>query len=205
MELLRSPVGPVELPDPLEVAASITAVLEGLGVRYLIGGSLASSVHGEPRSTNDVDILADFRAEHVEPFVEAIRGDYYVAEPAVRAAVRSGYHFNVIHVNAAVKVDLFLAGDDPFNLERLDARQPLQLPTEPETRVYVDTAEHSVLRKLEWFRRGGEVSERQWRDVVAILRIQGSRLDRSRLNMWAPRLGVADLLDRALQEAAEAG
>jgi len=198
-------MGPVELPDPLEVAASITSVLEGLGVRYLIGGSLASSVHGEPRSTNDVDILVDFHAEHVEPFVEAIRGDYYVSEPAVREAVRSGYHFNVIHMNAAVKVDLFLAGDDAFNLERLDARQPLQLPTEPETRVYVDTAEHSVLRKLEWFRRGEEVSERQWRDVVAILRIQGSRLDQSRLSTWALRLGVADLLERAFQEAAEAG
>jgi hypothetical protein len=195
-------MGPVELPDPLEVAASITAVLEGLGIRYLIGGSLASSVHGEPRSTNDVDILVDFRTEHVSSFVEAIRGDYYASEPAIRAAVKEGYHFNVIHMNAAVKVDLFLAGDDAFNLERLDARQALELPTEPEIRVYVDTAEHSVLRKLEWFRRGGELSERQWRDVVAILRIQGTRLDRSRLSAWAPRLGVADLLDRALQEAA---
>jgi predicted nucleotidyltransferase len=173
-------MGPIELPDPLEVAASITSVLEGLGVRYLIGGSLASSVHGEPRSTNDVDILVDFHTEHVEPFVKAIRGDYYVSEPAVRAAVKSGGHFNAIHMNAAVKVDLFLAGDDPFNLERLDMRQALQLPTEPE-------------------------SERQWRDVVAILRLQGSRLDQSRLSTWALRLGVSDLLDRAFQEAAETG
>lgn len=110
----------------------------------------------------------------------------------------------MIHMNAAVKVDLFLVGDDPFNLERLAARQALRLPTEPESRVYVDTAEHSVLRKLEWFRRGGEVSERQWRDAVAILRIQGSRLDQSRLSTWELRLGVADLLDRAFQEAAEA-
>lgn len=87
-------MGPVELPDPLEVAASITGVLEGLGVRYLIGGSLASSVHGEPRSTNDVDILVDLHTEHVEPSVEAIRGDYYVSEPTVRAAVKAGYHLN---------------------------------------------------------------------------------------------------------------
>jgi predicted nucleotidyltransferase len=204
METPVSPMGPVELPDPIDVAASITGVLEGLGVRYLIGGSLASSVHGEPRSTNDVDILVDFQAEHIEAFVEAIRGDYYVSEPAVREAVRSGHHFNVIHMDAAVKVDFFLAGDDPFDLERLDLRQPLHLPIDPETLVYVDTAEHSVLRKLEWFRRGAEVSERQWRDVVAILRIQGSRLDQSRLRMWAPRLGVADLLERAFQEATRA-
>jgi len=195
-------MGPAALPDPIEVAASITAVLDDLEVRYLIGGSLASSVHGEPRSTNDVDILADFRAEHIEPFIEAIREDYYVSRPAVREAVRRGYHFNVIHTHAAVKVDVFLAGNDPFDLERLELRQPLRLPTEPEAVVYVDTAEHSALRKLEWFRRGGEVSERQWRDVVAILRIQASRLDRSRLHTWAARLGVADLLERAWREAA---
>jgi hypothetical protein len=198
-------MGPVELPDPIEVAASITRTLENLGVRYLIGGSLASSVHGEPRSTNDVDLLVDFRAEHIRPFVEAIRGDYYINEPAVQEAVGSGHHFNVIHMDAAVKVDLFLAGNDPFDLERLEVRQPLRLPTEPESLVYVDTAEHSVLRKLEWYRRGGEASERQWRDVVAILRIQGPRLDRSRLSLWAPRLGISDLLERAFQEAAEVG
>jgi hypothetical protein len=198
-------MGPTELPDPIEVAASITRTLEGLGVRYLIGGSLASSVHGEPRSTNDVDLLVDFRAEHIRPFVEAVRADYYVSEPAIKEAIRSGRHFNVIHMDAAVKVDLFLAGNDPFDVERLALRQLLLLPTEPETRVYVDTAEHSVLRKLEWFRRGGEVSERQWRDVVAILRIQHQRLDRSRLSTWAPRLGISDLLERAFREATEAG
>lgn len=198
-------MGPAELPDPIEVAASIARTLEDLGVRYLIGGSLASSVHGEPRSTNDVDLLVDFRARHIGPFVEAIRADYYVSEQAIREAVGSSHPFNVIHMDAAVKVDLFLAGNDPFDLERLEVRQRLLLPTEPETPVYVDTAEHSVLRKLEWYRRGGEVSERQWRDVVAILRIQGPRLDRSRMSRWAPRLGISDLLERASQEAAEAG
>ena len=94
-------MGPAEVPDPTEVAASITRTLEGLGVRYLIGGPLASSVHGEPRSTNDVDLLVDFRAEHVQPFVEAIRADYHVSEPAVQEAIRSGHHFNVIHMDAA--------------------------------------------------------------------------------------------------------
>jgi len=137
-------MGPAALPDPIEVAASITAVLDGLGIRYLIGGSLASSVHGEPRSTNDVDILAAFHAAHIEPFIEAIRGEYYVSRRAVREAVQRGAHFNVIHTRAAVKVDVFPAGDDPFELERLELRQPLRLPTEPEALVYVDTAEHSA-------------------------------------------------------------
>jgi hypothetical protein len=189
------------LPDPIAVAIGFTGILERLGVRYLIGGSLASSVHGEPRSTNDVDVVADLREEHVELLVEAVRPDYYVSLSAVRDAVRSGHSFNVINMDAAVKVDVFPCGRDAFNEERLRCRQSVEISTAPPASIYVDTAEHSVLRKLEWFRRGGQVSERQWRDVVAILRVQGSRLDDARLATWAGRLGVADLLERARAEA----
>ena len=70
----------------------------------------------------------------------------------------------------------------------------------PDGVLYVDTAEHTLLRKLEWYRRGGESSERQWRDVQAIARIQGDRLDHSQLRLWAPRLGVDDLLQRVIAE-----
>jgi len=198
-------VAPASLPEPVAVAIAFAETLERLGIRYLIGGSLASSVHGEPRSTNDVDILADFAQEHVGPFVTAVQPDCYVNPPAVRAAVRSSLHFNVIHMGAAMKVDVFVAGRDPFNQERLRLREELQVTAEPATRLYIDTAEHSVLRKLEWYRRGGEVSERQWRDVLAILRIQASRLDHGHLDAWARELRVTDLLERARAEVVSGG
>lgn len=102
---------------------------------------------------------------------------------------------------AAMKVDVFVAGNDPFNAERLRHRERVRVSADPASFINVDSAEHSVLRKLEWYRRGGEVSERQMRDVVAILRIQGTRLDRLRLETWAARLGVSDLLRRALAAA----
>lgn len=194
---------PDVLPDPVAVAVHFTAVLEDLGIRHLVGGSLASSIHGEPRSTNDIDILADFREEHVAPFVEAVKAEYYVSASAVREAIRSAGSFNAIHTSGAVKVDVFITGSDPFNEERLARRERLQVGEDPASRVFMDTAEHSVLRKLEWYRRGGETSERQWRDVVAILRIQGTDLDRDRLDHWATRLGVSDLLERAWAEAGE--
>jgi hypothetical protein len=187
--------------DALAVALSFTSLLERHGIPYLVGGSLASSVHGEPRSTNDVDVIADLHGGNLDTFLEAVSGEYYVSPGAARQAVQSGASFNVIHLGGMVKVDVFVAGDDPFNEERLKRRQEVQITVDPPASVYVDTAEHSVLRKLEWFRRGGEVSERQWRDVVTILRLQAGRLDQHRLEHWADQLGVSDLLKRAVDEA----
>jgi hypothetical protein len=133
--------------------------------------------------------------------VEALHAEYYVSTQAARAALRSGDSFNAIHLRTAVKVDVFPVGRDSFDLERLRRRQRIQLSTDPPVHVFVDTPEHSILRKLEWFRRGGEVSERQWQDVQGILRVQGERLDESQLRMWAAHLGVPDLLKRALDQA----
>jgi hypothetical protein len=192
---------PDGLADAIAVAADFTVILERLGIPYLVGGSFASSVYGEPRSTNDIDIVADVRSEALEGLLEELTPEFYVSRTAARQAVRHGSSFNAIHIAAAVKVDVFVAGKDPFEAERLEHRRPVPLSTDPPVSVYMDTAEHSILRKLEWFRRGGEVSDRQWRDVIAMLRIQGSRLDRARLEGWADRLGVADLLERAEREA----
>jgi hypothetical protein len=186
-------------PDPLVIALDIGARLDQLRVAWLIGGSLASSVHGEPRATQDVDMVVALRPRHVKPLWEALRRDYYADLDELRAAVRTPGSFNVIQFASTIKVDFFVAGDDPFEVERLASRQRIEVPGGV---IYVDTAEHTLLRKLEWYRRGGESSERQWRDVQAIARIQGDRLDRDRLYLWADRLGVMDLLQRILVETA---
>jgi hypothetical protein len=116
--------------------------------------------------------------------------------------VRTDGTFNVIYVHGGIKIDVFVAGRDPFNQERLRCRELVRPSADPEPALYVDTAEHSILRKLEWYRRGGEVSERQWRDVLGMLRLQGDRLDQARLDRWAQELGITELLDRARTEAA---
>lgn len=192
---------PDQLPDPIAVAVEFVSVLERLDIPYLIGGSVASSLHGEPRSTLDVDIVADLRLAHVEPLVTALERDYYIDADTVREAVRTAGSFNAIHLSSAVKVDVFVAGDDAFNAERLEQRERVEVWQDPPAVLFVDTAEHAVLRKLEWYRRGGEVSDRQWRDVLGILRVQGARLDHARLELWADRLAVSDLLRCALDEA----
>ncbi|MBI2071826.1 MAG: hypothetical protein HYW06_00230 [Gemmatimonadetes bacterium] len=194
-------MAPDQLPDPVAVALAVASVFERLGIPYFAGGSLASSLHGEPRSTVDVDLVADLRPDHVAPLLAALQSEYYVSEVAVREALRFGTSFNAIHFATAVKVDVYLVAQDPFNAERLAYRQRMQVWADPPAELFVDTAEYTVLRKLEWYRRGGEVSERQWRDVLGVLRVKGDSLDQARLNTWAPRLGVADLLAQAREEA----
>lgn len=181
------------------MALDIGTRLDLLDVAWLIGGSLASSVHGEPRSTQDVDMVVDLRTRHVKPLWESLRRDYYADAHEMQVAVKEATSFNAVHFASATKVDFFVAGDDLFEAERLAHRQRVEMPAGA---LFVDTAEHTILRKLEWYRRGGEMSERQWRDVQAIARIQGDRLDRDRLRHWAERLGVVDLLQGVLMETA---
>jgi hypothetical protein len=197
-------VTPDRLPDPVSVAVSVTELLDRVGIPYVIGGSFASSLHGEPRSTNDVDVVVDLRDDQIAALIVGLRGEYYVDEDAVVEAVGSGGSFNIIHMSTAVKIDVFVAGEDAFDRERLARRQLLRIPAAAgkDATVFVDTAEDTILRKLEWFRRGREVSERQWRDALGILRTQAARLDDTYLHSWAGRLGVSDLLDRAMREAA---
>ena len=127
--------------------------------------------------------------------------EYYVSERAIREAIQLERSFNAIHVSGALKVDVLIAGSDPFDRERLERRERLQVREDPSAELFIDTAEDSLLRKLESYRRGGDVSERQWRDVVSILRAQRGRLDTERLDRWAPVLAVSDLLERAMPEA----
>ncbi len=192
---------PETLPDPILVALDFASILDRLGAPYLVGGSLASSMHGEPRSTLDVDFVVDLDVTKVESLVAELQPAYYVDVDTAREAVRTTTSFNAIHLGSAVKVDVFPAGTSAFNAERLEHRVRAQVGGEPSQWLFVDTAEHSILRKLEWYRRGGEQSERQWRDVLSMWRVQGSRLDRSRMTLWAERLGVSDLLTRSEAEA----
>jgi len=176
-------MAPEDLPDPIAVALTVASILESLEVRYLVAGSIASSLHGELRSTNDVGPA------------------FYVSEEAVRDALKLDGSFNAIHLATAVKVDVFVAGRDPFDAERLAHRMPVHVRPDRAGELFVDTAEHTVLRKLEWYRRGGEASDRQWRDVVGVLSVRRGGLDEARLDLWAERLGVADLLERARRDA----
>lgn len=186
--------------DPIAIAISVARALEALGIVYTIGGSIASSIAGEPRSTVDIDIVAAIRESDVSALLSALSADFYVNEEALHRAVRERSSANLIHQATQLKVDIFVAGGTPLDEQQL--RRRLTVEIAPGRTLHVHPPEDILLQKLRWYRRGGETSERQWRDILGIIRVQAQRLDRDYLTVNAPVLGVADLLMRALRGAA---
>lgn len=185
-------------PQPILVMLSVTNILEGLNVPYVVVGSLASALHGVGRATIDVDLLAALEDEHVGPLLAALGPDYYADEPAIRAAVERRGSFNLIHLPTLFKVDVFVATSRPFDERQLQRRLQRSVSDEAQGDVYMLSAEDIVLAKLDWYRLGGGVSDRQWQDILGVLAAQRGRLDDAYLRTGAAELDVADLLERAL-------
>ena len=177
------------LSDPVAVALSVAQILEACGLRYLVGGSLASSMSGEPRSTLGVDIVVAMTESDVGKVIEGLHVEFDVDEQAVARAVRERSSVNVFHRPSAVKVDLFVMGGSPLDDEQMNRRQRIQVTADPDRYLYAYTPEDILLQKLRWFRKGHEASDRQWRDVLGILLVQGDALDRSYVRERAERLG----------------
>jgi len=186
------------LSEPVAVTLSVIEALDTLDVPYLIGGSLASAIHGVARATVDTDLVADLRPEHAAPLAQALSDAFYVDVESIRDAIRRRSSFNVIHLETMFKVDVFARKRRPFDQAQFERRTAQVVATDPERTAYVASPEDTVLTKLEWYRMGGEVSDRQWRDAVGVLKVQGERLDLAYLRRWAAALEVADLLEKAL-------
>jgi hypothetical protein len=189
------------LPEPLAVTVKVTGVLEKLGIPYLIGGSLASTIYGMVRTTQDVDIIAEMRLDHIQPFVSFLQNDFYTDEEMIAESIRHNSSFNIIHRETMFKVDVFIPRRRPFHQSQFARAQKQVIAVEPEVSAYFSSAEDTILAKLEWYRMGGEVSERQWRDVLGILKMRTGALDLDYLRKWAKELKVIDLLEQALKES----
>lgn len=189
--------------DILKALVPVVEALEGLGVAYQIGGSVASSLYGVPRTTMDIDLVADLRPEHVQPLVALLQDQYYISPEAIYEALRHRSSFNLIHLETMVKVDVFVLRPEPYEQEAFRRTRRDTLTEESAREFSLSSPEDIILHKLAWFRMGGGVSERQWSDVVGVIRVQADALDFAYLKHWATVLGLADLLEQAIREATE--
>ena len=178
----------------------LLAALDRTETKFVVVGSVASGAHGLARLTNDIDIVVDLAPERVAEFCEVLGSAFYADAGMVSRAVAASRSFNLIHLASAYKFDLFPVGDDAFGRSQLARRkftagsitglENIEFP--------VASPEDTILAKLVWYRKGGEVSDRQWSDILGIIKVQSDRLDVAYLKKWAGALGVSDLLDRVL-------
>ena len=183
---------------------AVIAAFDKLEIRYAVGGSVASSLHGHYRFTNNVDFLVELRANHIEEFVKLLGPEFYADADMMRESFSLGRPCNLIHMKSGFKFDLFPAFRESFSDSQLNRRtfEISDFLGEP-IEFAVTSAEDVLLSKLRWYRLGGESSEQQWKDVLGIVSVHGSRLDRAYLQHWATDLGVDDLLVRLIREKGE--
>jgi hypothetical protein len=188
--------------DIVQATRPLIKLLEQHSIRYYIGGSVASSAHGLPRTTIDVDIVVDLTHAHVEIIVEALQGNFYIDGEVIHTAIDNETSFNIIHLETFIKLDIFILKSTPY--DQMVIRRAIEGTLAPddseELIVRFSSPEDIILHKLYWFRLGGEQSERQWRDLIGVLKVQTDNLDRDYMQQWAQQLGVSDLLQRAFDE-----
>jgi len=173
--------------DPSELLTLVADVLDRLEIPYRITGSMATIVYGEPRFTNDIDVVVRMNPSQVDAFCEAFpQKEFYCSREAVAQAVRDHFQFNVIHPGSGLKVDVIVATNSSFDRSRFARGRCIA--TDPDHLVWFATPEDVILKKLLYFQEGG--SEKHLRDIVGVMKVQADKIDRAYLNDWVSKLGI---------------
>jgi hypothetical protein len=192
-------------PDIIVALDMVIECFEKLGIAYYIGCSVASSAYGIARATMDVDLVANVEIRQADDLVRALERYYYIDADMIRDAIHRRTSFNLIHLETMLKIDVFIAKDQPYDSQAFARRQSDTLDEESSRKVYLSSPEDIILNKLQWYHTGGRVSEQQWKDVLGVLKVQGDKLDLKYLKYWASRLNLSDLLNHSLDDAGMMG
>jgi len=187
--------------EPVLVVAELARVFDKLGIRYVVGGSVASSLYGIPRATQDVDLVAEVWTSHVDAMVAALIGNFYIDAEMIRDAIKRRSSFNVVHLATMFKADVFVMQGDSWSREEMVRARVEEVDgAEGKVAIRFASPEDTLLHKLIWYKMGNQVSDRQWGDILGVLKVQGEDLDQEYLDRWAPLLDVSNLLLRARAE-----
>lgn len=189
-------------PDILLAIKPVIKAFDRLSIPYYIGGSVASSVYGMARATMDVDIIADMALAQVPSLVGLLRDEYYIDEQTINRAVSDTSSFNLIHLETMLKIDVFILKRDSYHKSAIARRLKDRLVEDDQNSAFfLCSPEDVILSKLRWYEAGGRPSERQWLDVLGVIKVQGDSLNREYLVKWSNTLGVFDLLGQAFCES----
>ena len=176
--------------EQIDLLRHVIRALEETGVPYMLVGSLASGAYGEPRLTQDIDVVIDLHPSQVDALCEAFpESDFYVSRDAARQAVTRGGQFNVIHPGSGNKIDFMIARKDAWGQAQMSGRQRTLIL--PRTEGYTARPEVIILSKMQYYLEGG--SEKHLRDITGIMKVSGDEVDRAYVELWARRLGVQDI------------
>lgn len=180
-----------------ELLKYVIKAFESLGIRYFITGSMASMFYGEPRFTNDIDVVADIKKEHIAGLLKLFPEDeFYISEEAILDAIINQYQFNIIHPASGLKVDVVIAKGDDFDKSRFK-RFKRVIPVE-ETWANFASPEDVIIMKMRYYKEGE--SEKHIRDIASILKISGDEIDRDYIELWAKRLDLLDIWNAILNK-----
>ena len=188
------------LASPIRITRLVAEIFDKLNIPYMVGGSLASSVHGIPRATQDIDIVADIKPVQVDSLVKAFEGEFYIDADMVQDAIKYRSSFNIIYLETMFKVDIFVLKNDLASQDEMNRRQPYQASEDSQSVFFISSAEDIIIQKLHWFQLGGKTSERQWNDILGVFKVQTETLDYDYLLKGAKLKGVAELLEQAIKE-----
>ncbi len=187
--------------DILELIKPIIDCFVDLNISYYVGGSIASSAYGFPRTTVDADFGTEITHKHVPELVKRLEKDYFIQESAIRDAIKNQNSFNIIHLETMFKIDVFVSKRRRFDHEANSRKRKEFLDESKQFAFYLSSPEDTILYKLEWYKIGGCVSERQWNDLVGVLKVQKHKLEKDYLLNWAKELEISDLLEKAFIES----
>jgi hypothetical protein len=189
----------VESGDVLDVAAAVGEALERLAAGWFLGGSLASSLQGDPRTTLDIDIVTDLPAGSAARFAEELGADFDVDVAALAEGLRQRRSWNIYYLPEFMKVDVFGLAGGAFDRSEFDRRRKQILS--PGRHLWLKTPEDSIVRKLLWYEQGERAASHQWRDVIGILRANPGMLDTGYIQRWTKQLGLTELWIKAAATA----
>jgi len=181
--------------EQLDLLRYVVETLEQLTLRYAVVGSFASGAYGEPRFTQDIDIVFELPASQITGFCQRFAGpEFYLSEAAVRQAVQRHGQFNVIHPSSGNKIDFILNRQDAWGRSQITRRQAVELF--PDRCGFLASPEDVILGKMLYYREGG--SEKHLRDITGVLRICGETVDREYVAQYAKQLGLTEIWDAIL-------